>query len=517
MKAGECFRYGCIQELLNEKNDKMEYLQSLYLYLFLERKISLEAMMKLKVTLEARNCFYSISRTEILKEAVRVLSRELKKIMQFQNFEEFSQELDEFEIPDWIIKGADELFSYAPQLYKKNDILFYICRKENRNFFRKIRISRIEMWCRSGVTKSIWKESGEFQELSEKYSRMLGWNDVADIIYLEVADMEQLYAEYHLEIGQEVIVHEKFWDISGEHILVEKGKRLFIKKEEKYKEIKETSVLETYTLKGERILVRASRLEPIVFRPFWMNLDGEISDISDEEAVEYLESQLFDKESLYAGKLLALIKEKGGKGFTLQNLIMLFRSVGEIVKEAMADFTLTLLCKLSSVMDADTNMLEYFYVLLDATKKYKESSFLELGFSEEICELISEMERTGRLRTCLDTPQIFRKVLMEYVYWNEERLKEREKGKFETGKVGCFIIDNKRIQEESIPLEEGICIGNLIVFPERRKKGMVSYQLDTKKFLIQYPKILAKSEIDEIVYKFGLKNYSYQVIIEPEL
>lgn len=518
-KVGDCLSYGLTHELINStSHSKLDYLKSVYIYLFLNEFIGVTAIRRLKDLLDIKNRINANSRF-LFEKVMTILSVELKQVVQFDKFEELVKILNNYIIPDWIYCKCDDLFSYLPELFLLDNKLYYMYKTNGIYSFRRIDVRYIKN-INSDCTNDLDDEEG-YTVISNHYAQIMGCNKVLGIIYLRPIYMNQMYIEYYIDSGQEVIFHEKCLGVIGDYVIIEKDNFIRAKIGQKTRVIRKINAVESYSIENEGIYVTPGFGEPIMFKPFRVGLGGEEISVSYAEARDYLWNQIDGafsvtrnfcsllniEEETYGGE-----KRENGK-FILRYLIDFFKEKDELENNKNARICYFVVRLLSKYINLDTDVLDYFYVILDASRKYEEHCW-KSSLSERLYWRMVELEEEGELEHCILDLNEFRRKLLESAYWDDEKLKSKADYRCDGEKVGYFEIIKKKVSDMSIQKEKGVLVGSSIMLPGKGIKGSVSYNVETGRYLIQYSRLLTDVEIQDVVEKFDLKDRPYHIVIE---
>ena len=523
MKIGDILAYGLSNELPNEhraKNGDMLYLKSSIIGLYFEGLISANRVEKIREILDGYK-FGIINFERVLEEILKIITKALEKRICFSNFEEMIEEINSLELEwVWVLSMCDEIFKLIPNVCLINNKLFYLKKcDEERNSFGYLNIEEIE----DEVVR--WNELEENEylvEISKNYSKIYGYNREERIIYLGSVALDKVYVEYHTDTYQERLVHNKCLGMMEDILIIETERCLAYKRGEEIHEIKEKNPFETYKIDGTDIYVTPNVSQPGFFKPYRISINGIIIPPYYQIATAYMWSLIKSLNSTFGGSFMSRgvnmegwsSEEVENGTFTLNVLLDYFETKGNPERNKDSRMCIFLIKTFGKYLDMDADVLDYFYMLWDVSNKY-EKAFMVKHLSPRLYVRIEELDASGKLEEYVHDVDKFRDLLMEDVYWTDERLAQSwEKGRYPY-QVGYFEFLEEELHACSTEVEDGVFYGNLVVMPGGPiKKGMVAYNLDTDKFVIQYPKLLSEWELTEIIERYELEGHEFQVVIE---
>lgn len=426
--------------------------------------------------------------------------------------------MNQFQIPEWIYDNCMALFGFLPEIYLVNKQLYYIECLGNSYAFRRVNVYEIE----SANEMNELCEGDSSGVLSYGYSHILGYNKTLGILYLNPLHSKEIYVEYHIDTRQEVIFHNRCLGIIGNILLIEENKHLATKIGVKIKYIKKMDVTERYEIEDDAIYVTPRSGEPVMFRPYRIGIGGEVIRASYKEARDYLWNQIKKPDHPFSG-LLSLINSNTGVEcslierqdvFTLKFVEDYFKAENDYEGNKYARFCLFVTKILKKYIDEEKDVLDYFYIMLEASRRY-DKHVLKNNLSDRIYWRLEEMEASGELEGCISDLDKFREKLMEDAYWDEDRIEVERRGYWDDSNIGYFEINGHTVDKISALRAEGRCMGNLILLlPKSEMEGIVAYDLEQGIYIIQYSRLLTEMEIQEIVCLFHLEGTTYRIIVE---
>lgn len=511
-KVGDCLRYGLTREIfVNRRDFECKYLRAALVYLILYGYIAREDLPKIQALFpfeegEAENLRLRLERI------VSFVMSKLKETIRFESLEELTKQLNEFEMPEWIYEDGGKLLQTLPDAYLVDDMFYYIDSEEGG------------LRCADCSGSEILKETKKDDSmiLSHKYSHIMGF-DVADgVFYLSVKGIKNVYAEYYVDSGQEMLIHKKcIGMIDGRTPIIEADGYLEMKAGGEWQYIKKTGIKEQYEVIRNKIYASPKHNFPTMFVPYWIHLNGEVRNVSYQEAKRYLWGQI-QNEFLPFSYLKKMIRNVGetesGKEenfFTLSFIREFIDNNCNPEKDECARRFYFLVNTLAKYLPQDMDVLEYFYIIMEASNRY-ERKVNSGRLSEQLYWKIEEMDACDELGTYIYNLEEFRKKLLEAAYWDDERIEEEKIYCEPQDKIGYFEICNGKVRAYSVDINCGVCIGSLMIMPERPKRGIVAYNMEKQRFEIQYCRLMNPKEMQEIIKEFNLQAKQFCVMIETE-
>ena len=521
MKLGDLLAYGLSEELHNinrAKSGDMLYLKSSIIMLYFENLIKPNMVNKIRELLKGYQA--GIIKTEgVLETILNIIADSLKERFHFSNFEEMIEEINHLELEEaWVLSMSSEVFELIPDVCLIDEKLFFMKSEAERPTFGYLDTEKL------GNKVLYWyelKENEYVVELSHNYSRIYGYNKEKSIIYLKPVALDDVYVEYHVATHQERIIHNQCLGMIDDILVIEVDGNLAFKRGEDISIIKEKNNFEAYTIDGKDIYVTPSVRQPGIFKPYWISINGLIIPSSYQEAVNYmwnliksLNTVFYDAFMSRGINMMGWCSDEVENGtFTLRALQDYFENKGNPENNKECRMFYFLVKTLSKYLDMDSDVLDYFYIIYDASRKC-EKHFLKNSISQSLFLRIQELDASGQLEQCIYEPDKFRDVLLEDVYWTDERLKERWNNASNSCMVGGFEINGDDIYTYTAPVNEGVFMGNLVMMNGESHRGIVAYNLDVDKFLIQYTRLMTEDELIEIVERFNIEGERLQIIVE---
>ena len=524
MKLGETLGYALKEEITNTNRAKegdMLFLKSSIITMYFEDLINHNDIKKVRDLLSAYK--YGVIETDfILAETLAIIANALKNKIKFDDFEEMLSKLNEIEMKyPWVLSMCNKLFELIPEVVVLCDKVFFMKHDTNSILSRFCYINLEEIQ-QEVIRYEQLDDSGFVVDVSSNYKKMYGYNSKKKVIYLEPAALDDVYVEYYVETHQEKVIHNKCEGMISDLLLIETEGCLAYKKDEEVNVIKTISEFERYTIDGNHIYVTPSLLQPSVFKPYWLSVNGIVIPTSYQGAANYIWNLMKPYKSPFVEKVIESgINTEGWSlaeknPFNLKSLKEYFYTLGcpEVNKESR--LYLFLITTLSKYIDTEVDVLDYFYLILDVSRKY-EQYFMKATLSERLLIHIEELDVSGRLNECIHDLTKLRDVLMEKAYWTSERLEKRFDRNPNKQQVGYFDIKGDDIYTVAISVHDGVFVGNLVMMPGERQRGIVAYDVNRDAFVIQYTRLMTEDEIEEIADTYNIENEMLQIIVEERI
>ena len=84
------------------------------------------------------------------------------------------------------------------------------------------------------------------------------------------------------------------------------------------------------------------------------------------------------------------------------------------------------------------------------------------------------------------------------------------------GCIGSFSFNKEKLVSDVETVENGYLIGSSMFISPNGNEGIVSYNIETGEFQVQYPRLMSLNEIKRVVEKFDLENRSYRIVIKDK-
>lgn len=505
-RVGECLQYGFTREVFASRKDfGYKYLKATLVYLILKGYIDRKELNQITNLYPFGGNEAGDKKKQF--EMLRFVMSRLKKKIAFQTFEELVGKLNAFKMPEWMFEESDKLLFLLPDAYLVDDMLYYI-KPEDGSF-------RCEMYHTGRSEDEFDDEADEVPSiiLSHKYSRFLGYNEEEQVFYLSLKKVRNAYVEYHFKTGLEQIIHKRCVGIiNNTYPVCMSDKYLMIKAEGAWNHIKRVDVKEEYKLIGNRIFVTPKSDFPAMFEPYWLNPSGRVISLTYRESKDYLWRQIQNQFSPFWRN--SDRDKKRDECLTLGLMEEFISENFDMDKDEHARTFLALINLLSQYFPSDADVLQHFYIIMEASNRYEKE--VKVRLSQGLLGRLEELDSFGELGEYIYDIAIFRKKLLETVYWDDDRIEEAEKRREPRDKIGYFTIRREKVKAYTYDINQGVCMGSLMIIPGIHKKGIVAYNMERDMYEIQYCRLLNKEEMDSIMAEFDLNHKKYRFIVEAD-
>ena len=203
---GDALRYGMTNELPDLVKGAYES-NGLHLYASLAFLYLNGYITRMKVN-EIYNIIANTSAggfRRTIDTVARILFKELKKKVQFANFNELVEELNYFCIPDWLFAIEEQLKSTdAFDLILYDDNLYYIDKRDSGSVLVKMDTNYITS--DTDLSCDIHRET-----LAIGYDKILGFDAKLQRIYLGICNQNSCFAFYDIICGDVHIINNRFY------------------------------------------------------------------------------------------------------------------------------------------------------------------------------------------------------------------------------------------------------------------------------------------------------------------
>lgn len=504
-RVGECLQYGLTREVFTSRKDfEFKYLKAAIVYLILEGYIDRSELNKVTSLYPFNGNEAGDNKKQF--EMLRFVMSRLKKKISFQTFEELVGKLNTFKMPEWMYEDSDKLLFLLPDAYLVDDVLYYIKPKDG------------SFQCEMYNTDKCMDETDEMDEepsviLSHKYSRFLGYNEEEEIFYLSLKKIQDAYVEYHFRIGLEQIIHKRcIGIINNTYPICVSDKYLMVKANGAWNRIKKVDEKEEYALVGNRIFVTPKSGFPAMFEPYWMNPSGRVIPLTYRESKDYLWRQIQYQFSPFWAR--SAQNKEDDECFTLGLIEEFISKNFDIDQDEYARMFFSLIKLLGHYFPADADVLQHFYIIMEASYRYEEE--VEERLSQSLLARLEELDAYDELGRYIYDLTAFRKKLLETIYWDDNKITEAEKKRNPRDKIGYFTIRRDKIKAYTYDINKGVCMGSLVMIPGIHKKGIVAYNMERDMYEIQYCRLLNEKEMEEIIQEFNLEYKKYCFMVEED-
>lgn len=514
-KLGDCLSYGLTHELLDKKQSLgLSYFKTVIVYMFIKKYMCRETVRKIKKIIDIKQ--YSDANSNVLFEKIlRLVASELKKHMAFSTVEEMFDSLNKAEIPKWVYYNCDKLYTLLPEVCWIGEKLFYVEHREHVYILNEIRVEAI----RGNSLSNDEMDEDDAKEISYAYSGIIGSNETIGILYLQSVNLSDMYVEYYVESKQARVHRNKCLGMIGNMLVIEDKGFITFKAGKKLNIIKRIDAFEKYELVENEIYVTPRKEKPVYFKPYRLSLTGSLISVSYSEAKEYLWEEIKNEQSSFLKRFMtsSMIEEELEEfefdEFSLKNVETYFQKRNDLECDRNARVCYFLTKVLSKYLNEDVDMLDYFYMFMDVSKRLEKHTW-NSGLSERLYWRVEELETCGELSDCIYNLEKFKVKLLEEAYWDDRQLLRERDAISCKGKIGEFEVAKGNIDATTANIIEGIYFGNVFLYSPKGKKGTVSYDEIFNRYTIRYPRILNNSEIERIVNTFDLNYEDYHIIVE---
>lgn len=511
-RVGECLQYGLTREVyIAGKDCKFKYLKATLGYLILNGYIGRNEWSKLNSLYPFSDNVNEGDKKKQFEEILRFVMSRLKKKISFDTFEELIDKLNIFMMPEWMYKECDRIMFLLPDAYLVDDMLYFINPEDGSYCF--------ELHSDENHKDDMEDDMENMRErcstiLSHKYSQILGYNEEERVFYLSVKRIQNIYVEYHFDNGLEQVVHKKYIGIiNNRYPVCEADGYLLIKAEGTWNRIKKSEAKEAYRVIGNKIFVTPKYRFPTMFVPYWMNPSGRVIEFSDQDAKTYLWRQIKNQFIPFGKRDDS--NEETDDYLTLDFMEAFVSNNFDMNSDEYARLFFALIRLLKRYFPSDADMLQHFYVIMEVSNRYEEE-VRNCRVSQSFFARLEELDSYDELRRYVYDLDAFRKMLLETVFWDDEKIKEAERNCEPREKIGYFTIRRDKVKAFVHDINDGVCMGSLMIMPGIHKKGVVAYNMEKQMYEIQYCRLINPKEMQEIVKEFNLQTKQYRVIIESE-
>ncbi len=514
-KFGDCLSYGLTHELLDKKQSLgLSYFKTVIVYMFLKKYMCSETVRKIRKVISAGQ-YGNMDSKVLFENVLKLVAGELRKHFSFSTIEELFEVLNKEIVPEWIYRNYDKLFALLPEVCWLGKYLFFVEYKEPVHVLNKVWVEAIR-----GNALSCDEIDDEYMRvISYTYSKIIGSNETLGILYLQPANLFDMYAEYCVESNQERIHRNKCLGKVGNMLIIEDKGFLTVKAGKKLNRIKRLDPFESYEFIENEIYVTPKKEKPIYFKPYKLSLKGCELQVSYSEAKGYLWEELQDERSgLFKKYLISSIVEENKSDFdefTLGNIEDYYKKLTNLESDRNARVCYFLIKILHKYMEREVDVLDYFYMFMDVSKRYDENTW-STGINERLYWRIEELEARGELEGCIYNIEKLKAALLEDAFWDDKRVSKEKTAELTSckGKIGEFNLIKGNVDANAVNVKDGYYWGNTFLYSIENRKGTVSYDVNLDRYTIRYPRILKHSEVERIVDAFDLEYENYHVVIE---
>jgi len=431
------------------------------------------------------------------------LNSNIKRKIKYKNSSEMFNELDEYSVPTWIEDKYRQLFEMLPNLRFVGDDSYIVANE--KGLFRN-----------KGTTKLSADNKIENEEtISLTFNQIIGMDD-KKIIYAGIKGNSQVYMEYHTEGKKavEVIRKGQFLGLIEDiNPIVIRDKELMIIEGEIPRVLTPVKRNEKYIILRNSIMVEGKG--PTIIRPYEISTDGNRIEYSESKSREYLIRQFLDWLFFYFASDVGVereIQKYNMESLTLNDLIS---NLGKhkTFDESVRDI-LSMLEIFKGYINPSEDITSFMYDFLDVLM-HMDRLYVPQKCTPKALNVIQIMDSKKELDPINDWEKL-KSTMMEYAYWNEERLSEyysTDKNLF----IGCFNLKDGHLRYIKQEYDKGALVGNCYVYltGDKEMKGSVAYDLKEDKLIFQYNRALTKAETDLLLSKYNPEGEAYSIRIYP--
>lgn len=526
-RVGDCLSYGIGKEFCAEKNIRTEhrYLKAVIIYLWLRGCISRDNVEECKKLLSFQ---LDTLQKSIRNDILEILTQELKEKFHFPDADSFFKGLNTMNIPEWIFQQRDVLWNIIPNIYMVNRTLYYIVKIDGRFYFRKLHVTR----CREELTQfdqdyyssrdsDLDNDDCMNHTISNAYSEILTYDENSRRFFLRMTHDYNVYAEYYIDTEQEMYHYSCrcIGIIENRIPVIEVADTLYAVVDGKNQRIMHTNGTCNYEIRKKQILVKPLEWGPVMFEPYMITLDGKREAVCYAESARYMLQKIVDDiRDLDHNLFLYKTRVRKVTKFSLAFLHQYLENEYDSINGTVVNIYLFLVEILERCLDPDIDVLPYFYLLSDISRRYRKNVNSKV-ISEEFFEKFIRLHSDRVVRAAMGNVEELRKVLMQYVYWDDKMINEKWDRLIDCRKLGCFTINKcEKIQVACKKnISEAIIVGSQLIpwNSNSMTEGMVSYNIETGSYDIRYDRLLTEPEIDAIRSEFNLdEECVYRIIID---
>lgn len=273
-------------------------------------------------------------------------------------------------------------------------------------------------------------------------------------------------------------------------------------------------------MKDSFIYVYPTYRIPTMFRPYILMLDGSRMVISQNDAIAYVMEKVNDDICDFGSPFLDDDEDKLKTGEYNENVVFSLdyfdrfltgRYDLEDYREARTYHFIVKL--LAAYLPSDKDVLDYFFVLSDVSKrltKDRSLSFIRNG----VYWKLNELHLTGKLSSIINDKDKLKKKLLQDAYWEDDSIDndtyESDCAKY----VGYFSIVKGRIVAHKEEIRNAMCIGDMLFAKWLDRPGVVSYNLESGAYEIQYNRELTKEEVQLVLNAYHIVYAAYCVSVD---
>lgn len=528
-KAGECLSYGLGHELIRNEDPSDKHNPNLKAFVTdfaLRGYLSKDTVARVGKVLDRDADNLSQKKNQFMQLS-KLIVRDLKKKYEFNDFEQLVDVLNNIEIPSWVFKTKDILMELFPQVYLVHELLYYMIEDEDRYYFRCIHIRSVGdlLEFSQDFFEDFDTDTVPYPEtnhtISTRYSEILGFNEETMTFYMKYRHTNKMYVEYHADTKQEIIHRYRcFGVVNNKFPVIEIDNTISVVIGSEIKKIKEKDIHEDYEVKDSFIYVYPTYRIPTMFRPYILMLDGSRMEIPQNDAIAYVMEKVNDDICDFGSPFLDDDEDKLKTGEYKENVVFSLdyfdrfltgRYDLEDYREARTYHFIVKL--LAAYLPSDKDVLDYFFVLSDVSKRLTKDRSLRF-IRNGVYWKLNELHLTGKLSSIINDKDKLKRKLLQDAYWEDDSIDndtyESDCAKY----VGYFSIVKGRIVAHKEEIRNAMCIGDMLFAKWLDRPGVVSYNLESGAYEIQYNRELTKEEVQLVLNAYHIVYAAYCVSVD---
>ena len=421
------------------------------------------------------------------------------------------------EIPDWMIKKADDIYEYIPDVVYLKDSLFYLVKD-------------------SGKTSLIGEPvSGLFN--SEKLAYECGDNIEGidkdrGIIYFTCSNIPDVHYEYHIDDNYLKVIKNELVGIADGIPVYEVDGNIVIGANGSYNTVIKAYSDACYDIRDGYILVQSEDSSTDILEPFIVFLDGRRKPCSEAYVRNYIWQKILSFLEVNAKLSFFLPGMDSDKYLEDEkNTIVPIMTVSGIrvkLQELLGDRYFTdkrvihfdqVLEILSRHCDPDNfELTELLYTLISAERSFHDDYANIYGFTSMTYFRLLDLEKNDNLdKLLLDSDLLREKMKIQ----GEKKAIVKDGSKpntesLENKWVGCFEFTDDDILFSKDRMGDAFVLDDSILYSPAKTnhKGMITFNTKTNKFFIYYHRNLNSAELDILTEEFEINDSEYYMIVQ---
>ena len=527
---GNALRYGILYELsmntVKNTETKHKHLRAAILWMHFKDMISKSTLLQCHIWSISHEIVENSDNENTIKRFSEIILKDLVGKYNFDNFEDLVSQLNDFTIPNWLLKNTEEIISLIPHVELIDEYLYYLINKEEAgSCLAMIKAENI-------IVKVDLQDTSASNILGTGFSGIAGSDKSIKGLYLTLAGAENVYVYYDCRLEEFHIRHMELCEMMN-HVPVVRTNdgKLAYSIGNKEHVIKEYCDYEQYIVEGAQFRVIPEREEPFFFKPYYLSLDGNKKPCSDKYCRKYLWEFIITpyleksrERSITSGTIKALNQAVWAE-LTINSIKTYFAQIiSPDCRTGNKNFVLfeSVLELLSKYLDQDADITDLLYILCECDKKMKNKVVDEAFPSEELFWRLRELDLQSEiLAASLKNVDDNKNDLLSLILANfagsikSKNTSSDSKEQY----VGTFAIDEGKIVYEAVKLSDGVHVDDLILLPFSRciYPGAVIYNRVEKKFIVHTPRSLSADEYQMIFNTFNIGKCKRETIVENSL